>query len=158
MSKTKIENIVESVDINDESNTEELTTGRHRVLCYDLCTIVALVHSSVIKHHVQGVPKTSALNFGGTHLSQSSVCELLLSNKVYLHDEPSSRSDISVYVLKYVFCCDILPENEFKRCVDLSPYIHIFQHDIVNGCSCSIRVTGNEHNFVEPKERTGNAS
>ena len=33
MSKTNVENIAESVDINDESNTEEFTTGRYRVLC-----------------------------------------------------------------------------------------------------------------------------
>ena len=40
-----------------------------------------------------------------------------------LHGEPCCCLDVSVYMLKCGFCCDILLGNEFTRCVDIC--IHI---------------------------------
>ena len=37
----------------------------------------------------------------------------------FLRGEPCRCLHVSVYMLKCVFCCDILPKNEFKR------YVHV---------------------------------
>ena len=41
----------------------------------------------------------------------------------FLHEEPCCL-DVSIYMLKCVFCWDIVLENEFKRCVYLGPNNH----------------------------------
>ena len=40
----------------------------------------------------------------------------------FLHEELSCHLGVVIYTLKCVFCRDILLENEFERCVNLSPH------------------------------------
>ena len=42
----------------------------------------------------------------------------------FLHGEPCCCLDVSIYLLKCLFCWDIVLENEFQRCVNLGRNIN----------------------------------